>query len=69
MRTNIELDDRLVAKAQHLTGIKTKREVIDTALHTLVLLKEQSSVKTLRGKLHWDGDLEESRIGRPHVGG
>lgn len=69
MRTNIELDDRLVAKAQQLTGIKTKREVIDTALHTLVRLKEQSSVKALRGKLHWEGDLESSRQGRTHVGG
>jgi Arc/MetJ family transcription regulator len=69
MRTNIELDDLLVAKAQQLTGIKTKREVIDTALHTLVRLNEQSSAKALRGKLHWEGDLEDSRQGRTHVGG
>ncbi len=69
MRTNIELDDLLVAKAQKLTGIKTKREVINTALHTLVRLKEQSSVKTLRGKLQWEGNLDESRLGRPYAGG
>ena len=69
MRTNIELDDLLVAKAQQLTGIKTKREVIDTALHTLVRLKEQSSLKSLRGKLHWEGELEELRLGRTHAGG
>lgn len=68
MRTNIELDDHLVAKAQQLTGIKTKREVIDTALHMLVRLKEQSSAKALRGKLHWEGDLDESRLGRTHAG-
>ncbi|MDP3449584.1 MAG: type II toxin-antitoxin system VapB family antitoxin [Anaerolineaceae bacterium] len=69
MRTNIELDDLLVAKAQKLTGIKTKREVIDTALQTLVRLKEQSSLKSLRGKLNWEGDLEESRLGRLNAGG
>jgi Arc/MetJ family transcription regulator len=64
MRTNIELDDLLVSKAQKLTGIKTKREVINTALQTLVRLKEQSSAKALRGKLKWEGNLDESRQGR-----
>ncbi|PKN98074.1 MAG: DUF2191 domain-containing protein [Chloroflexi bacterium HGW-Chloroflexi-5] len=69
MRTNIELDDLLIAKAQKLTGIKTKREVIDTALHTLVRLKEQSALKALRGKLQWEGNLDESRQGRANAGG
>ncbi len=66
MRTSIELDDKLVAKAQQLTGIKTKRELIDTALHTLVRLNEQSSVKSLCGKLSWEGNLDESKIGQAH---
>jgi Arc/MetJ family transcription regulator len=69
MRTNIVLDDALVNRAQELTGIHTKREVINTALRTLVRLKEQSSVRALRGKLHWEGDLAEMRRGRSHVGG
>ena len=69
MRTNIVLDDSLVERAQELTGIRTKREVIDTALRTLVRLHEQSNVKALRGKLRWEGNLEESRLGRNNVGG
>jgi len=69
MRTNIVLDDTLVKRAQKLTGIRTKREVIDTALRTLVRLHEQSTAKALRGKLHWEGNLEESRLGRNNVGG
>ena len=68
MRTNIVLDDVLVKRAQKLTGIRTKRDVIDTALRTLVRLQEQSSIKDLRGKLHWDGNLSESRQGRVNVG-
>jgi Arc/MetJ family transcription regulator len=56
MRTNIVLDDALVEKAQELTGIATKREVVDTALRILVRLHEQSSVRALRGKLHWEGN-------------
>jgi Arc/MetJ family transcription regulator len=67
MRTNIVLDDDLVKRAQQLTGIRTKREVIETALRTLVRLQEQSTTRELRGKLHWEGDLNESRQGRTHA--
>ena len=69
MRTNIVLDDALVKRAQQLTGIRTKREVVHTALLTLVRLHEQSSVRALRGKLNWEGNLAELRQGRPHAGG
>jgi len=69
MRTNIVLDDELVKRAQRLTGIRTKRAVIHTALRTLVRLHEQSSARALRGKLHWEGDLDEMRQGRKHAGG
>lgn len=69
MRTNIVLDDALVNRAQQLTGIRTKREVIHVALRTLVRLQEQTAVRKLRGKLHWEGDLAEQRQGRTHVGG
>jgi Arc/MetJ family transcription regulator len=41
MRTNIVLDDKLIERAQKLTGIKTKREVVQEALQTLILLREQ----------------------------
>ena len=51
MRTNIVLDDKLVERAQKLTGIKTKREVVHEALRTLILLSEQAEIRNLRGKL------------------
>ncbi len=66
MRTNIVLDDDLIRRAQQLTGIKTKKEVIREALVTLVRLREQSQVRSLRGTLKWDGDLNEQRRGRGH---
>ena len=64
MRTNIVLDDKLVERAQKLTGIKTKREVVQEALRTLILLREQGSIRTVRGKLKWEGDLNEQRVSR-----
>ena len=64
MRTNIDLDDELIDKAQRLTGIKTKKGVIQEALITLIRLQEQSQVRSLRGKLRWEGNLDEQRQGR-----
>ena len=64
MRTNIVLDDNLIERAQKLTGIKTKREVVQEALRTLILLREQGEARNLRGKLKWDGDLNEQRQSR-----
>jgi Arc/MetJ family transcription regulator len=67
MRTNIVLDDKLIDRAQKLTGIKTKREVVHEALRVLILLNEQAQVRTLRGKLPWDGDLDAQRQSRVKV--
>ena len=68
MRTTIVLDDDLVRRAQQLTGIRTKREVIDVALRTLVRLHEQSVASDLCVMLHWEGDLDESRQDRANAG-
>lgn len=64
MRTNVVLDEALVARAKSLTGIKTTRRVIEEALRLLVRLREQSQVRELRGRLHWEGDLAALREGR-----
>jgi len=64
MRTNIVLEDELVAKARKLTGLKTKRAVVEEALRTLIRLREQENVRRLFGKLHWEGDLKTQREGR-----
>jgi len=64
MRTNIVLDENLIERAQKLTGIKTKREVVQEALRTLILLREQAEIRQFRGKLKWEGDLDEMRQAR-----
>lgn len=61
MRTNIVIDDELMERALRLTGLKTKREVVELALQTLLRLRQQEQVKQLRGKLNWQGDLEAMR--------
>lgn len=68
MRTNILLDDALVARARELTGIATKRELVEVALRTLIRLEEQAEVRQLRGKLRWEGDLDQLRRGRRLAG-
>lgn len=55
MLTNIDLDDDLLARAFHLTGIRTKKDVVNAALAALVQLHEQKEVRDLRGRLTWDG--------------
>ena len=61
MRTNIVIDDRLIADAQRATGIKTKKGVVEEGLRMLVRLKRQAGVRGWRGKLNWDGNLEAMR--------
>jgi Arc/MetJ family transcription regulator len=64
MRTNIIIDDALIERARQLTGIKTKSQIVREALKTLIQLREQEAVRSLRGKLQWEGNLDESRQGR-----
>jgi len=64
MRTNLVLDDALIDRARQLTGIKTKREVVHEALRPLIQLREQAEVRSLYGKLKWEGDLDEQRSAR-----
>lgn len=65
MRTNIEIDDAIMAEVQRLTGIGTKREAVDLALRELVARHRRRGILDLRGKIHWEGNLERSRRGRP----
>jgi len=57
MRTNIVLDPKLVAEARKLTGIKTKRALVEEGLRMLVRISKQKELRKLRGKLTWSGDL------------
>jgi Arc/MetJ family transcription regulator len=62
MRTNIVIDDRLMAKALSLSDYKTKKETVEEALKLFISMKNQSSIKNYRGKLKWEGDLDSMRI-------
>jgi len=64
MRTNVVIDDALMSAALESTGLKTKKAVIEEALRTLVQLRAQEKVRSLRGKLQWEGNLSELREGR-----
>jgi Arc/MetJ family transcription regulator len=64
MRTNIVINDDLMAEAMRVTGIRTKREVVDTALRTLVRLEKQRSILELEGRIEWEGDLDALRQSR-----
>ncbi len=61
MRTNIEIDDGLMADALKATGLTTKKETVELGLKTLIKLDKQRSIRSFRGKLKWDGDLEKMR--------
>ncbi len=61
MRTNIVIDDNLMNDALKVTGLKTKKEVVELGLKILVKLNQQEAIKAFRGKLTWDGDLEALR--------
>ncbi len=61
MRTNIEIDDKLMKDALRLTGVKTKREAVELGLRTLLRLHQQEEIRRFKGKLHWEGNLEAMR--------
>ena len=64
MRTNIVIDEGLMRKAKKLSDLKTKREVVESALHLLVQIKEQEQIRRARGKLKWSGGLAAMRTDR-----
>jgi Arc/MetJ family transcription regulator len=64
MRTNIEIDDELLQEALRASGLKTKRAAVEEGLRALIRLKRQKKILDLAGKVHWEGNLDESREGR-----
>jgi Arc/MetJ family transcription regulator len=64
MRTNIDIDDALLAKAMKACGHKTKRETVEAGLRILVRLRSQAkALEDIKG-IGWEGDLDEMRRGR-----
>jgi Arc/MetJ family transcription regulator len=64
MRTNIDIDDRLMREAMRSSGARTKRAAVEEGLRLLIQTRTQSSIRRLRGTVTWEGDLETSRLGR-----
>ena len=64
MRTNIDIDDDLMRQAMRSSGARTKRAVVEEGLRLLIQTRGQATMRRLRGKLKWQGDLERSRLGR-----
>ena len=61
MRTNIEIDNKLMNEAIRISGLKTKKETVELGLKTLVRLKKQESIRRFRGRLEWAGNLDDMR--------
>ena len=64
VRTNIVLDSKLVEAGLEATGLRTRRELVDFALRELLRHKQQKTILSLKGKVAWEGNLEEMRTGR-----
>jgi Arc/MetJ family transcription regulator len=61
MRTNIEIDDKLMREAMKLAHTRTKRETVEEGLKLLVRLRKQERIRSLRGTVRWEGNLDEMR--------
>ena len=61
MRTNIVIDDKLMKDSLKATGLRTKRDVVELGLRTLLRLRQQEDIRHFRGKLAWEGDLDTMR--------
>ena len=64
MRTNIDIDDTLMRAAMRESGAPTKKATVEAALRLLVETRAQTAIRRHRGKVRWEGDLDELRRGR-----
>ena len=64
MEAHIKIDDELMQEAMRATGLEEAGEVVQAALRLMVQLRAQERFRELRGQVEWEGNLEESRLGR-----
>jgi Arc/MetJ family transcription regulator len=64
VRTNIDIDDRLMRQAMRHSGARTKKATVEAGLRLLVDTHAQGAIRRLKGKVRWEGNLNESRQGR-----
>jgi Arc/MetJ family transcription regulator len=61
MRTNIEIEESLIKEAMKASGLTTKKATVEEGLRLIISLKKQEGIKSLRGKVKWEGDLDQMR--------
>ncbi len=61
MRTNIVIDDNLMESALKVSGLSTKKDVVEQGLKLIIKRNQQQDIRKLRGKVKWEGDLDEMR--------
>ena len=64
MRTNIDIDDNLRRRAMRSSGARTKPAAVEEGLRLLIRTRDQRAIRRLRGRVAWEGDLKQSRLGR-----
>jgi Arc/MetJ family transcription regulator len=64
VRTNIDIDERLMRQAMRSSGARTKRAAVEAGLRLLAETHAQGSIRRLQGKVVWEGDLHQSRLTR-----
>jgi len=61
---SMSLDENLLSEARELTGIEGREAIINEALKLFVQVRRQDGLRRLRGKVTWEGNLDELRRGR-----
>lgn len=61
MRTNVVIDDELMEKVKKTGGFRTKRAAIEAGLRLLLQMEGQRKLRKLKGRIVWEGDLEDMR--------
>ncbi len=61
MRTNIEIDDKLINEAKRISKVKTKKEAVDIALRSYIKANQRKKIMDLFGKVKWEGNLKQMR--------
>jgi Arc/MetJ family transcription regulator len=65
LRTHIDIDDALLEEAQKLSGLRTRKAVVERALEAFIrAARREREARKMFGKLQWEGDLAVSRLGR-----
>lgn len=67
MRTNIDIDEELLGEAMELSGLTTKKAVVEEALKAIVAERRRRKALDDMWGLGWEGDLEEMRLGYPSL--